>query len=193
MATWTLVIWVVWLRAHVRLSSRGPYEVPNRYQGAMALSKSIEEDFAEHDKPMAMSNKDFTNYRSKTLRGGSVRHFSTRSLVPDKAGVWASTKRWLKQERWWCIALLVETVWVSTGWMAVGAAFNAIDYPYTWGSYVAYRRTALFVEGLYGVTSWAWPAMLFAMAIGTTRKSRLFFIGCWELIGLVIVISLFNA
>lgn len=190
MATWTMAIWAVWLRAHVRLSSRGPYEFPTQYQGAMVLSNSIEEEFTEHDKPMAMSNEDFTNYRSKILRGGSVRNFSTRSLVPGaKVGVWSSIKRWLRKERWWCIALLVETVWVSTGWMACTGLLNPFYNSYYGGSF----RDFSSLDGFYLLSLWAWPSMVFAMAIGTTRKSRLFFIGCWEVLGLVIIMSLFNS
>lgn len=166
MAAWTLTIWVVWLRAHVRLSSRGPYEVPNRYQGALVLSRSIDEEFTEHGKPMVMSDKDFSSYRSKTLMGGSVQHHSVRPILASKMGVWAKTKEWLRRDKWWCIAFAVETVWLSLGWMIP--------------------------EGFYSMTLWAWPSFIFAMIIGTTTKSRLFFISLWEVIGLVILITLFN-
>lgn len=192
MAAWTLAIWVVWLRAHVRLSSRGPYEVPNRYQGALALRKSIDEDFAEHGKPTAMSDKDFSLHCSKTLMGGSVRNHSVRPIIASKVGVWANTKKWLKGEKWWCIAFAIETLWLSLGWMALQYSFQRLIY---YGYYV-YRSSAYrsfeALEGFYSITLWAWPSVIFAMIIGTTTKSRLFFISCWVVIGLVILISLFS-
>lgn len=189
MAIWTLAIWMVWLRAHIRLSSRGAYEVPTRYQGAMRLSKAIEEEFEGYGKPMAMNSKEFSKYRSKVLKGGSVRHDSDRPILESNIGLWRKMKKWISRERWWCIPLAVHTVWLATGWMALERLNHALlaadSPPSLW--------TINFVGGFYSLSLWAWPSVVFAMIIGTTTKSRLFSIGCWVVIGLVIIISLFSS
>lgn len=191
MAAWTLAIWVVWLRAHVRLSSRGAYhEIPNRYQSALVLSKAIAEGFAAHaPKPSAMSNKDFELHRSKTLKGGSVRHDTVRTFMGSKVGVWANTKKWLRREKWSCLALTILTAWVAAGWMVVGYAEQRISY---YGYSPSEYRTFVAVEVFYMLSLWTVPSFLFAMLIGTTTKSRLFFMGVWAIPGIVVIIALFN-
>lgn len=180
MVIWTFAIWIIWLRAHTKLLHRGPYEIPNRYQGAILLSQSISEDFAEHQKPTAMNNKDFADYYSKTLRGGAVRCRSVRSpveLTPTR--LWHSTKRWFEKEKWWFIALAVDTVWMGTGWMAVTSLLYRYYFYY-------YDRSLGYFDALlafYLISWWAWPSIVFALMIGTTTKSRLFFISCWVAIG----------
>lgn len=195
MAFWTMVIFIVWLRAHVKLSRRGPYEIPNRYKGALVLSKAIEQDFAEHEKPGTMNEKDFTEHRSKILKGGTVWSDSVQPPLDSKRGVWSSTKKWMRQDRWWCVALAVDAIWLSVGWIALKESRNVYEYEDVFdssrSSQNAYRNYRA-LEGFYAITLWAWPAVIFAMIIGTTRKSRLFFVSCGIVIGFVITTCLLS-
>lgn len=186
MAAWTLAICFVRIRAHFRLSPN--YEVPNRYQGALVLSKAIAEDFATHvPEPTAMSNKDFAMHRSKTLKGGSVRHDSARTSMGYKVGVWASTKKWLQREKWWCLAFAVLTVWNAAGWVVVFYSEDAYYYHYdTWDF-----RNVVALAYFYMLSLWTWPSFVFAMPTGTTTKSRLFFMGVWVIPAAVLIIALF--
>ncbi|KAL1882153.1 hypothetical protein Daus18300_000638 [Diaporthe australafricana] len=163
---WTLSIYVMWLKAHLKLLSRGPYEIPNRYKAAVRLSRSIAADFGDVDKATAMSNKEFSGHVGRTLRGGRVgadpamalgQLFSFRSIL----------KGWVRRERWWFSALVLCTLFCCTGWMLPYAAF-----------------------GLLWACVWLWPVIAFALAVGTTNKSRFSFLVCWLLVGIAWIIPL---
>lgn len=128
MALWTLAIYIVWLRAHIKLPRRRPFEIPNRYKGAMILSRCIKDDFAEHEKPTVMKNKDFDIHRSNTLKGGTVRHDPSVQIanIETNWGMWSDTKRWIKGEKWWLVALAIDTLWAAFGWMALIDFMNHI-------------------------------------------------------------------
>ena len=165
MCLWSLSVYIMWLKAHLKLSNRGPYEIPNRYKAAVRLTRSIAVDFGDVDKATTMSNKEFSTHVRQNLRGGRVRGDPTMAL--GRYNFRSGLKSWIAREKWWFSGIMLCTAFCCTGWML----------PY-----------ALF--GLLWLAVWLWPVIAFAMAVGTTRKSRLFFLGCWLVVGLAWILPI---
>lgn len=177
-----MAIYIIWLRAHIKLSRHGAYEIPNRYKGVLCLSKSIERDFGSLEQATAMSNKEFAIYRDKTLNGGKVK--GDRALPVNeysvRSGIKNSIKKWIKSEKWWCTVLSIHTIWLGVGWIVIFyIATNTRNFAAT-----------QFVLVLFWITLWTWPSMVFAMIVGNTRKSRLFFVTVWTSLGALILFPL---
>lgn len=168
-----MAVYIVWLRAHRRLSRAGTYEILNRYKAAIQLSDSINDDLRGRDGDATLargfSNKDFDQY-IKDVHGGSVIMETPPFIINKNPGVWKKIMNWFSKERWWASALILNTVWLSVGWMAAFGDFR------------------LWV--LFWLTLWIWPSIVFALVVGTTRKSRLFFVFVWTLIGIVVIVPL---
>ncbi|KAJ0117391.1 hypothetical protein J7T55_003805 [Diaporthe amygdali] len=162
---WTLSIYIMWLRAHMKLSSRGPYEVPNRYKAAVRLSRSIAVDFGDVDRATDMSNKEFSAYVSRNLKGGRVG--ADPAMALGKFNFRSCLKGWIRREKWWFSALILCTIFCCTGWQLPYSLFS-----------------------LLWLSVWLWPVIAFALAVGTTNKSRFFFLFAWLLLGIAWIIPL---
>lgn len=165
MSAWSLSVYVMWLKAHLKLSSRGPYEIPNRYKAAVKLTRSIAVDFGDVDEATALSNKEFSARVSRSLRGGRVGADPAQAL--GKYSLRRGLKAWIAREKWWFSGIVLCTVFCCTGWLL----------PYE-------------VFGLLWLAVWLWPMIALALAVGTTRKSRLFFLISWLLIGVAWILPI---
>lgn len=160
MCIWTLSVYIMWLKAHLKLSSRGPYEIPNRYKAAVKLTRSIAVDFGDIDQATAMSNKEFSTHLSRALRGGRVGGDPAMAL--GKYSFRSSLKGWVAREKRWSFGIVLCTAFCCTAWLL----------PYeAWG--------------LQWVALWLLLSIVLALAIGTTKKSRFFFLVSWLLVGMV--------
>lgn len=165
MSLWTLSVFVMWVMAHLKLSSRGAYEVPNRYKAAVKLTRSIAVDFGDADSAAALSNKEFSTHVRRNLRGGRVGGDPAMALgkYSYRSRLWG----WIKREKVWFSAIVVCTIFCCVGWMLPGR-----------------------IIGLLWLGIWLWPVLLFALAVGTTGKSRFFFFGCWLAVGIAWILPM---
>lgn len=163
---WTLSVFIIGLKAHLKLSSRGPYEIPNRYKAAVRLTRSIAVDFGDVDKATTMSNKEFSTHVSRSLRGGRVGGDPAMAL--GKYSFRSSFKDWVAREKWWFSGLILCTLLCCVAWLI----------PYA-------------IYGFMWLPPWLWPCIAFALAVGTTRKSRYFILFCWLVLGLAWIIPLY--
>lgn len=166
MSLWSLSVYAMWLKAHLKLSSRGPYEIPNRYKAAVKLTRSIAVDFGGNsDQAAALSNKQFSTHVSQALRGGRVGGDPAMAL--GKYSFRSSLKGWITSEKRWFSGIMVCTVFCCVGWL------------------LPYGAWCLLWLGV-----WLWPVIAFAMAVGTTSKSRFFFLISWLLIGIAWILPI---
>lgn len=165
MGVWTLSVYIMWLKAHLKLSSRGPYEIPNRYKAAVKLTRSIALDFGDADQATALSNKEFSAHVSRALRGGRVGGDPAMAL--GKYSFRSSVKGWVGREKRWFSGMVLCTLFCCVGWLL----------PYQ-------------VFGLLWLSVWLWPIFVFALTVGTTNKSRFFFLISWLLIGVAWIIPI---
>lgn len=165
MTVWSLSVYVMWLRAHLKLSSRGPYEIPNRYKAAVKLTRAIAVDFGDADEATYLSNKEFSTHISRNLKGGRVGGDPAMAL--GKYSFRNGVKGWISREKWWFSGIVLCSVFCCVGWLL----------PYE-------------VFGLLWLAVWSWPIIVFALAVGTTRKSRLFFLISWLIIGMAWILPI---
>jgi len=165
MCLWTLSVFVMWLKAHLKLSSRGSYEIPNRYKAAVKLTRSIAVDFGDVDKATALSNKEFSAHLGRNLKGGRVGGDPAMAL--GKYSFRSGLKGWVTREKRWFSAIVLCTIFCCTGWLL----------PYK-------------IFGLLWIGVWLWPVLAFVLAVGTTGRSRLFFFGCWLAIGIAWIVPI---
>lgn len=164
MDIWTLSVFVMWLKAHLKLSSRGSYEVPNRYKAAVKLTRSIALEFGDVDKATALSNKEFSTHLRRGLRGGRVGGDPAMALGKYSLS-FRGFKGWVAREKRWFSAIILCTLFCCVGWLLPHDAWS-----------------------LLWLAVWVWPVLAFALAFGTTGRSRLFFFGCWLAIGIAWII-----
>ncbi|KAG8159812.1 hypothetical protein KVR01_010449 [Diaporthe batatas] len=168
MTIWSVIVFVMWLKAHLKLSRRGPYEIPNRYKAAIKLTRSIALDFGDADMAYGLSNKEFTSHLRRHLKGGRVGADPAMAL-----GKYSLSFRgfggWVAREKWWFSAVVLCTLFCCVGWMLPLAAWS-----------------------LLWLAVWAWPVLAFALAVGTTGRSRLFLSGCWLAIGVAWIVPLWE-
>lgn len=165
MSLWSLSVYVMWLKAHLKLSGRGPYEIPNRYKAAVKLTRSIAVDFGDVDQATALSNKEFSAHVKRSLRGGRVGGDPAMAL--GKYSFRSGLKGWVAREKRWFSGMILCTLFCCTGWLL----------PYE-------------VFGLLWLSVWLWPMIAFALAVGTTSKSRLFFLISWLILGMAWILPI---
>lgn len=165
MSLWSLSVYAMWLKAHLKLSSRGPYEIPNRYKAAVKLTRSIAVDFGDADEAAALSNKEFSTHVSRNLRGGRVGGDPAMAL--GKYSFRNGLKGWIASEKRWFSGMVLCTVFCCVGWL------------------LPYEAWCLLWLGV-----WLWPVIALAMAVGTTSKSRFFFLISWLLIGIAWILPI---
>jgi hypothetical protein len=157
----------MWLKAHLKLSSRGPYEIPNRYKAAVQLTRSIAADFGDVDRATALSNKEFSAHLGRDLKGGRVRGGPAMALGEHTGSSQNNLKAWFVREKPWFSAIVLCTIFCCTSWL------------------LPYR-----VLGLFWLGVWLWPVLAFSLAFGTTGRSRLFFSGCWLALGIAWILPM---
>ncbi|KAL2284946.1 hypothetical protein FJTKL_08497 [Diaporthe vaccinii] len=108
MSLWSLSVYVMWLKAHLKLSSRGPYEIPNRYKAAVKLTRAIAVDFGDVDQATALSNKEFSTHVSRNLRGGRVGGDPAMAL--GKYSFRSGLKGWVAKEKRWFSGMVLCTL-----------------------------------------------------------------------------------
>lgn len=170
LSSWTVAVFVVWLRAHLKLLRYEGHEKPNRYQAALLLSKSIEYDFKGFEDPSTTTNRSFDRHVAKTLNGGMVELEPLSPTAELHPGFKRSLKNWFQKERWWASFLMLDTVWLGVGWLTIRSWLSAT---------------------FYWLTLFAWPSIVFALILGTTRNSRLFFVTSWVTFGIAMLLPLF--
>lgn len=167
MSFWTVAVYTVWLRAHRKLSRRGAYEIPNRYKAALRLAGAVSQDFAEFQDAKALTNRDFVEHLRRARDGGRVRGDSAMPVAERQDSLWRSVKNWFKREKWWASVLVIDTLWLCTVWVVLSVVWTP-----------------------YWLSLWMWLSIVFALGVGTTRKSRLFFVVIWLLLGIAVVFPL---
>ncbi|KAK7716923.1 hypothetical protein SLS63_010930 [Diaporthe eres] len=115
MSLWSLSVYVMWLKAHLKLSSRGPYEIPNRYKAAVKLTRAIAVDFGDADQATALSNKEFSTHVSRNLRGGRVGGDPAMAL--GKYSFRSGLKGWVAREKRWFSGMVLCTSLAFFGWL----------------------------------------------------------------------------
>lgn len=165
---WNAIVYLIWIRGHLKLAQRGRPEIPNRYKAAVQLSRAIDRDFAGQDLGR-LRNSDLEHRLHKTLGGGRVEIPS----LPSRYGLRDRATRWAAREKAWLVTVCMYTVW------AVGSWFF---YPYT--------RTA-WVTLWFQV--WVWLSLVFAVAVGSTVGSRLFLVTAWALLGSVSLVPVLHS
>lgn len=163
MSIWTVIIFTIWFKAHLELSRRGQYEVLHRYQAAIQLSRSINRDFGPVD-ICTLHSKEFVKELKRVHHGGRVTCRNGAQPVQTGHSMRMSVRNWFKRERWWVIVLAAHTIWISVSWMR----------PFGF-------------DFFYIFTCWVWPSVVFALVVGSSLRSRLFFITIWVLPGVVIL------
>lgn len=183
LSLWTVAVFTIWLRAHLKLSHYENFrklEKPSRYKAALKLSESIDHDFEGSEDPSTTTNKQFHQHVEKTLNGGRVRGQSLSPTGELRFGIKRGLKNWFKKEKWWASFLMLDLVWIGVGWMIEGLSLLA--------ALPDWLKAAV-----YWLALWAWPSIVFALILGTTRNSRLFFVISWVSLGVAVLFPLFGA
>ncbi|ROW17867.1 hypothetical protein VPNG_00864 [Cytospora leucostoma] len=149
---WTFGVWIMWLDTHLKLISRGEYQVPHELNAVLYLADAIRDDFkCVGEKPGSLANDDLRRYAREHLKGGKVG--IQAPLSGNAYGLRLFAWNWLKTNKLCTISLLTATtilafdlediMYGQSGWFAM-----------TWG-YIP----LFFVMG-------------FALAAGWSRKTR---------------------
>jgi hypothetical protein len=127
---WTLGVWVMWLDAHLSLTTRGRYEVPHGFKAVLYLADSIRNDFNDlGEEPELLIDVELRKHAADHLRGGKVKIQVSESQFDFS--LWRSSWHWLKTNKLWASAFLValasswwlcgQFVVVFTMWLATAA------------------------------------------------------------------------
>ncbi|KAI0011042.1 hypothetical protein F4779DRAFT_637798 [Xylariaceae sp. FL0662B] len=106
---WTAGTYIMWLKAHFKLSLLDKPEVPKGWKCVLLLAKAMNDEFdnASID-PKALTDKELKKAVNKQLQGGYV------PLETASEGISYSFRRqfpkWLAREKYWCIALGTSVV-----------------------------------------------------------------------------------
>lgn len=152
---WTLGTSAMLLAARSRLASVNIGDVPAKYRAASMLALAMQQEFGTLGKtPDKLTEAQIQHCVNKHLDGGRMRLPTAFSESPSSlpSVVW----EWLRRDKWWLIILLQLAILLLAG-------------PFTF-------VTSDATENLY----WAmvgWTASLcFALLVGQTLISRLFFV-----------------
>lgn len=155
------------LVSHSRLALREGAEIPEKYRAAFMLATSLQQELSSLGKtPEKLTEAEIEDYIRTNLSGGRMSLWPTSPEPPQN--LLSLVKRWAKRDKWWLTAMLVLTVLVATCWMF---AFQSAD------TFNLYWVLVLTTAGVY-----------FAVVVGRTRKSRLFFTCCGGLLSIVVVL-----
>ncbi|KAH8756380.1 hypothetical protein F5883DRAFT_375815, partial [Diaporthe sp. PMI_573] len=103
---WTAGVYIVWLNAHLKLSSQGAAEVPSHCKAALILSQCVAREFGDMDAAGSMSNTAFDKHVKLALKGGRVVMQPTTHLaLGQRSSLTNSVKSWLKTEKCWVFLL----------------------------------------------------------------------------------------
>lgn len=113
---WTLGVWVMWLDAHLSLTTRGRYEVPHGFKAVLYLADSIRNDFNDlSEEPELLTDEELRKYAADHLRGGKVQ--IQVSEYQFDFSLWLSSWHWLKTNKLWASAFLVA---LASSWWFCG-------------------------------------------------------------------------
>ncbi|KAI1154792.1 hypothetical protein F4825DRAFT_448225 [Nemania diffusa] len=171
LSIWAIGCLIMWIWSHPRLLFSGQNGPPMGYQALGLLVKCLNEQLAD-DKPKL---SELTDREAKT----EIRKHLAGGLVSFGPSVQTQTFRpWCRKERVW---LLILSVFVISTLALPFVTWHLIADPDTNTDYYALAFPAAFSTS---------EGLLFAIAVGKTRGSRLTLALCWALLGVVISFSI---
>ncbi|ROW10428.1 hypothetical protein VMCG_01603 [Cytospora schulzeri] len=100
---WTFGVWIMWLRAHLELTSRGKHEVPHGLKAVLYLADSIRDDFDSiGEEAESLSDEELRRHAKEQLGGGKVKIEAPESQT--RYSLRRSLWHWLKTNSLWTLA-----------------------------------------------------------------------------------------
>ncbi|KUI64331.1 hypothetical protein VM1G_11137 [Cytospora mali] len=110
---WSFGVWIMWLDAHLKLTSRGKYEVPHEFKATLYLTDSIRDDFiGVGEEPESLTNDEIRRQAREHLKGGRVEIQAPQSENDYSLRRWFW--QWVKGNKLWTFSFL----------FAIGTSFN---------------------------------------------------------------------
>ena len=158
------------LASHSKLALREGAEIPEKYRAACMLAMSLQQELSSLGKtPETLTDAEIENYIRTNLGGGRMGLWPANPEPPQSLP--SLVKRWVERDKWWLSTMLLLTVLVATCWMSAFSSSDTLSL--YWGLVCA-------TAGVY-----------FAVVVGRTRRSRLFFAGCGGLVGIVVALMVY--
>lgn len=99
---WTFGIYIMWLSAHLKLRSRGRYEVPHGLKAVLYLADSIRDDFnGLGEEAELLTDEELRRLARKELRDGKIK-IQASEFQTDHS-LWRSSWHWLKHNYLWAL------------------------------------------------------------------------------------------
>ncbi|KAI5925774.1 hypothetical protein F4810DRAFT_658176 [Camillea tinctor] len=147
---WTIGTYIMWLKARFQLPLEGQPEVPRRWKSILVLAEAINQELVENSIHIqSMTDRQIEREIYKKLKGGTLSFDIPlrRSGYSFRRGLW----RWLKREKWWCVA-----------WFCSSLSVLSVPLVVLWPFWFV----------IPSVPYWFCFSTLFAISVGTTKKSR---------------------
>lgn len=114
---WTFGIWIMWLGAHLKLRSRGGYEVPHGLKAVLYLADSIRNDMKDlGEDPDLLTDVELRRLAREHLKNGKVK-IQAPEFQTDYHGLWRRSWHWLKDNYLWVMAYVLAVA--SIPWFIV--------------------------------------------------------------------------
>ncbi|KAI1453737.1 hypothetical protein F4805DRAFT_442369 [Annulohypoxylon moriforme] len=175
---WTIGISIMWLRAHYKLPLQGHPETPKGWKALIILADAMNMELPEADiDTHTLKDTDVKDAIRERLGGGTVQFDAplTRKEYSFRTGIYSWAKnntlgKWFYRNKWWVMAFLLAAVPLTPVMIS--------------GLYVL--PSGVFLLAISGC---AILGILFALAVGSTTRSRLFVMSLWVIAGLVVFIG----
>lgn len=162
---WSIGTYLIWLKAHLSLRQHADATIPTRYQAALLLASSVEIAFLHGEKTSSeydVATRPPDRFITKELDGGRI-------AVADPEGnldfcLWEGLFGWIKKNKWWFTGLAGFTLSALVLWWPV------VPFP------------------LY-ISFWIMDGgLVFALAVGSTARTRLVLAMCGALVAAIAAI-----
>ncbi|KAH7142700.1 hypothetical protein B0J13DRAFT_503038 [Dactylonectria estremocensis] len=106
MFSWTMVVWLMWLKAHKELKQWNGIEVPGKYKAVLDLAAALNQELSSiGETPDALTNKQLRHRIKARLDEGRVKADIPFPIAKYsfRTNFWG----WIKKEKWWLVLLLI--------------------------------------------------------------------------------------